>query len=210
MSKFIAEYLLTLKAVKFSPEKPFQYASGLKGPIYCDNRMLLSHVDKRDQVIAAFLDLIKTKNLNFDIVGGIATAGIPHAAFIADRMKKPMVYVRPKPKGHGKMNQVEGDYKAGQQVLLFEDLVNQGSSLEEAITGTKNANLIVTDCICIVDYEMKESKRRLLDLNLKLHSLTNFSVLVDTALELKLINETGKSELLNWHSDPVAWSKRFE
>lgn len=210
MSKVIAEYLLTLKAVKFSPEKPFQYASGLKGPIYCDNRMLLSHVDKRDQVIAAFLDLIKTKNLNFDIVGGIATAGIPHAAFIADRMKKPMVYVRPKPKGHGKMNQVEGDYKAGQQVLLFEDLVNQGSSLEEAITGTKNANLIVTDCICIVDYEMKESKRRLLDLNLKLHSLTNFSVLVDTALELKLINETGKSELLNWHSDPVAWSKRFE
>lgn len=210
MSKVIAEFLLTLKAVKFSPETPFQYASGLKGPIYCDNRMLLSHVDKRDQVIAAFLDLIKTKNLNFDIVGGIATAGIPHAAFIADRMKKPMVYVRPKPKGHGKMNQVEGDYKAGQQVLLFEDLVNQGSSLEEAITGTKNANLIVTDCICIVDYEMKESKRRLLDLNLKLHSLTNFSVLVDTALELKLINETGKSELLNWHSDPVAWSKRFE
>ncbi len=210
MSKTISTFLLDLKAVKFSPENPFQYASGLKGPIYCDNRMLLSHVDKRDQVIKAFIEKIETEHLSFDLLGGIATAGIPHAAFVADRLKTPMVYVRPKPKGHGKMNQVEGDYLAGQKVLLFEDLVNQGSSLEDAITGTKNANLLVTDCICIVDYEMHEAKRRLENLKIKLHSLTNFSVLVDTALELKLINESGKRELLNWHSDPVAWSKRFE
>jgi orotate phosphoribosyltransferase len=172
--------------------------------------MLLSHVDKRDQVIEAFIQKIKSESISFDLLGGIATAGIPHAAFVADRLKVPMVYVRPKPKGHGKMNQVEGDFLAGQKVLLFEDLVNQGSSLEDAITGTKNANLLVSDCICIVDYQMNEAKRRLDNLNLKLHSLTNFSVLVDTALELKLINETGKLELLNWHSDPVAWSKRFE
>lgn len=210
MSKTISTFLLDLKAVKFSPENPFHYASGLKGPIYCDNRMLLSHVDKRDQVIKAFIKKIETEHLSFDLLGGIATAGIPHAAFVADRLKSPMVYVRPKPKGHGKMNQVEGDYLAGQKVLLFEDLVNQGSSLEDAITGTKNANLLVTDCICIVDYQMNEAKRRLDNLNIKLHSLTNFSVLVDTALELKLINETGKQELLNWHSDPVTWSKRFE
>ena len=207
MNKVIATNLLQLGAVKFSPEAPFTYASGLRGPIYCDNRMILSHVEFRDVVIDAFIKLIKKQNLNYDLIGGIATAGIPHAAFVADRLKCPMVYVRPKPKGHGKMNQVEGDYKPNQKVLLFEDLVNQGSSLDEAFTGVANAQLKVSDCICIVDYQMAEAKNRLTKVDINLHALTNFSVLVDCAFELKLINEQGKRELLEWHSDPVKWSQ---
>lgn len=210
METEIAKALLLIKAVKFSPEKPFKYASGLYGPIYCDNRMILSHVNYRNLVIDAFINLIKEKNVSFDQIGGIATAGIPHGAFIADRLQVPMVYVRPKPKGHGKMNQVEGDPTPHQKILLFEDLVNQGSSLEEAISGTKNSGLIVTDCMCIVDYQMKEAKNRLNNLGINLFSLTNFSVLANCAFELKLIDEAGKKELLNWHSDPSLWSKRFE
>lgn len=210
MSKLIAKHLLEIGAVKFSPNNPFQYASGLKGPIYCDNRMVLGHVEKRDDIISAFLDQINSLNLKYDLIGGIATAGIPHAAFVADRLKKPMIYVRPKPKGHGKMNQVEGDYKENQTVLLFEDLVNQGSSLEDAIKGVTQAKLFSTDCLCIVDYESSEAKVRLKNLGIKLHSLTNFSVLVESAFELKLIDDKGRNLLLEWHSDPVSWSKKFE
>jgi orotate phosphoribosyltransferase len=210
MSKKIANELLKIGAVKFSPNNPFSYASGLKGPIYCDNRMILSHVEFRNLIIEAFLETIKSNRLDFDLIGGIATAGIPHAAFVADRLKCPMVYVRPKPKGHGKMNQVEGDYKPTQKVLLFEDLVNLGSSLEEAIVGTSGAKLIVTDCLCIVDYEMKEAKSRLKNLGLSLYALTNFTDLVEAAFELNLINEDGKNILNNWHSDPAKWSKQFE
>jgi orotate phosphoribosyltransferase len=102
MKMEIAKKLLTLGAVKFSPNNPFTYASGLKGPIYCDNRIILSHVEFRDQVIAGFIELIEKNKISYDLLGGIATAGIPHAAFIADRLKKPMVYVRPKAKEHGR------------------------------------------------------------------------------------------------------------
>ncbi|MBY0413822.1 MAG: hypothetical protein K2Q18_06640, partial [Bdellovibrionales bacterium] len=106
MKMDIASNLINLGAVKFSPNNPFTYASGLKGPIYCDNRIILSHVEFRDQVIDGFLEIIKNNKLDTDLIGGIATAGIPHAAFIADRLKKPMVYVRPKAKEHGRKNQV--------------------------------------------------------------------------------------------------------
>jgi orotate phosphoribosyltransferase len=209
MKKQIAKELLKLGAVKFQPENPFTYASGLRGPMYCDNRMVLSHVDFRNLIIEGFIQLIKENNLSEELLGGIATAGIPHAAIVADRLNLPMVYVRPKPKGHGKMNQVEGDYKSNQTVLLFEDLVNQGASLEEAITGTLNAQLIVKNCLCIVDYKMKEAKNRLDKLGINLLSLTDFSFLADSALELKLVDTKGREKLLEWHDDPVLWSKRY-
>ena len=209
MKMKIAKMLLSLGAVRFSPLKPFQYASGLKGPIYCDNRVLLSHIAERNLIIEQFIQVIELNKLGLDLVGGIATAGIPHAAFIADRLKCPMVYIRPKPKGHGKMNQVEGDFRANQKVLLFEDLVNQGASLEDAIMGTKNSQLIVHDCLCIVDYQTSEGMRRLRELGIKLYALTDFTDLAKAAFELKLIDEIGKATLLNWHDDPVKWSESF-
>src|SRR6478609_4582883 len=107
----IAKGLIETGCVKLSPSAPFSYASGLNGPIYCDNRLILGHVEFRDRVIQAFLEVINKQSLKFDLVGGIATAGIPHAAFIADRLNLPMVYVRPKAKDHGRKNQVEGDYR---------------------------------------------------------------------------------------------------
>jgi len=102
MKKAIARQLILKGCVKISPLEPFSYASGLKGPIYCDNRIILSHVDFRNEIIEAFLSTIKVHKLSFDLIGGIATAGIPHAAFIADRLKEPMVYIRPKAKDHGR------------------------------------------------------------------------------------------------------------
>lgn len=205
----IAKALINKGCVKLSPESPFLYASGLKGPIYCDNRLILSHVAFRDTIIHAFIEALRNHKLDFDYIGGIATAGIPHAAMIADRIKAPMVYVRPKPKDHGKKNQVEGDYKPNQSVILVEDLVNQGASLAEAMAGVKSAGLISTHCLCIVDYQMEEAIRRLKDLSLTLYSLTDFEHIVEAARELQFINEEGKKLLMDWHADPKGWSSRF-
>lgn len=206
MKMDIARELILIGAVKLSPQKPFVYASGLKGPVYCDNRLVLSHVQLRDKVIDGFLSLIKQNHLEFDLIGGIATAGIPHASFVSDRLKRPMVYVRPKAKEHGKKNQVEGAYKPGQKVLLFEDLINQGSSLIDAVNGLQHAELTCSDCLCIVDYQMPGAREKAKSLSINLLSLTDFNSLATSALELKLIDDEGLSLLRNWHSDPKKWS----
>lgn len=209
MKMDIARNLINLGAVKFSPQNPFSYASGLKGPIYCDNRIILSHTEFRDQVIESFIKVIKQNQLEYDLLGGIATAGIPHAAIVADRLKKPMVYVRPKAKEHGRKNQVEGDYKPHQKVILFEDLVNQGASLVDAMAGVTSAELECDACLCVVDYEMQSAKERLNDLSIKLFSLTDFTSLTKQAFELNLIDLEGLNLLKEWHADPKAWSARF-
>ncbi len=209
MKMAIAKNLINLGAVKFSPQNPFTYASGLKGPIYCDNRLILSHVELRDEVIECFINVIEENSLTYDHLGGIATAGIPHAAFVAVRLKRSMVYVRPKAKDHGRKNQVEGLYKAGDTVLLFEDLVNQGASLEESMAGLNSAELKCNACLCIVDYEMQSAKDRLSNLSIQLFSLTDFTSLTIAAFELNLINQDGLNLLKEWHADPKAWSAKF-
>lgn len=209
MKMDIARGLVEMGCVKLSPQNPFTYASGLKGPIYCDNRLILSHVDFRKKIIQSFLEVMKKHGEGTDLIGGIATAGIPYAAFIADRLNLPMVYVRPKAKEHGKKNQVEGDYHPNQSVLLVEDLVNLGSSLADAMNGILEAGLNSTQCLCIVDYQNQSAQKRLKELSLSLHSLTDFEHLVLAALELRFIDPAGKKLLMDWHDDPKEWSKLF-
>ena len=209
MKMDIARKLLNLGAVKFSPLDPYTYASGLKGPIYCDNRMILSHVEFRDHIITTFIDVIKQNELKFDHLCGIATAGIPYASIVADRIKMPMVYVRPKTKEHGRKNQVEGDYNPGQKVLLFEDLVNQGASLQDSMSGLAMAELNADACLCIVDYEMHDSLTRLCELSIQLYPLTDFTSLTFMDFELNLINLEDLKTLKEWHTDPKAWSAKF-
>lgn len=209
MKMDIAKNLINLGAVKFSPQKPFAYASGLKGPIYCDNRLILSKVDFREQVISAFIEVLKVNKLDYDHLGGIATAGIPYAAFIADRLKKSMVYVRPKAKDHGRKNQVEGLYQVGDKVVLFEDLVNQGASLEDSMKGLNGAELKCDACLCVVDYETPISQERLSNLSIQLFALTDFTSLTLAAFELNLIDHAGMNLLKEWHADPKAWSAKF-
>jgi orotate phosphoribosyltransferase len=209
MKNEIAHKLIQLGAVKFSPANPFTYASGLKGPIYCDNRMILSEVSFRNQVIESFIKIIDENHLDYDHLGGIATAGIPYAAFLADRLKKSMVYVRPKVKEHGRKNQVEGMYKANDSVLLFEDLVNQGASLEDSMAGILLSDLKCSACLCVVDYEMEEAKKRLSKLSIQLFSLTDFTALTLAAFELNLINENELNLLREWHTNPKAWSDKL-
>ncbi|MDH5580437.1 MAG: orotate phosphoribosyltransferase [Bdellovibrionales bacterium] len=205
MKENVAKLLLDVGCVKISPSKPFTYASGLKGPIYCDNRKILSHPKSRAEIVGNLKELVVSLDLDFDHFAGLATAGIPHAAFLAHELNKSMVYVRSKPKGHGKGNQVEGDYKEGDKVLLVEDLVNQASSLVDAVNGVKKEGLEVVGCVCIVDYQMDAAKKRLEDMGIKLFSLTNFENLVKVLNEKSQLTEQENELLISWHKDPKNW-----
>lgn len=202
----IAKLLIDLKCVQLSMEKPFNYASGLKGPIYCDNRKIISHVNARRHIVEAFVEKIKKSGVQFDSVAGLATAGIPHAAWIADKMGLPMIYVRGKAKEHGKKNQIEGDFNPGDKVILIEDLVNQGSSLESAVLGLNEAGLKTAACFCIVSYQMKNMENLLQKLGISLFSLTDFSSILEVSKELLKLSNENISDLQEWHKNPETWS----
>ena len=157
-------------------------------------------------MVKSFLDLVHQKSLLYDQVAGLATAGIPHGAFLADKLEAPMVYVRAKVKSHGRGRCIEGDFKSGQKLLFVEDLVNQGSSLKEAVLAAREEGAVVTDCLSIVDYQMSKSKDILKKLGVNLHPLTNFQAIIDTALSLEIIGQKEYELLINWQKDPKGWS----
>ncbi|MFC1691645.1 orotate phosphoribosyltransferase [Nanoarchaeota archaeon] len=203
----IAEILLRLKAVTLKPNDPFKYASGRLGPIYCDNRIILSYPDDRDALIESFVELIKSKNLEFDVVGGTATAGIPHAALIADKLKKPMIYARGQAKDHGKQAKVDGRLKKGQKVLVVEDLINTGGSSLAVIEAIREAGGIVEDCVAIFTYNLKEAEDAFANANCNLITLTDFRTLVDFAVQEKYISDEEKNILFEWKLNPEKWSE---
>ena len=204
----IAQTLLEVGAVEVRPQEPFHYASGLNGPIYCDNRKLLSHTGARQKIRDAFVDLIREKKIDFDQLAGLATAGIPHASFIADQLNCPMVYIRSKPKAHGKRNQIEGDAGPNQKLLLVEDLVNQGASLEEALLGVKDAGLAAIGCLAIVTYQSQAASEVLSKYDVPLYNLTDFDTLCRVAKEMGKIEEADLELLKQWREDPKAWSEK--
>lgn len=206
-NQIVARALLSLKAVKLSPQMPFTYASGLLGPIYCDNRILLSDVSKRDLVISSFIQIIKNSDLKFDVVAGVATAGIPYASIVADHLKLPLVYVRSKPKEHGTGNQIEGELPKESSVLLFEDLINQGGSSHSAVMAIKEHGSRVDLLLSVVDYQMRKAHDLFLKSSVVTHSLTNFKSIVLEAFAMGLINSSDEALLYDWQKDPVSWDK---
>ena len=204
--KKFAQQLLAIGAVKFSPREPFKYASGLRGPIYCDNRKILGHPQLRTQVAHTLVARIEDSEIKYDQVCGLATAGIPHGALAAHILQKPFCYVRSSAKDHGKGNQLEGDYGAGQSMLLVEDLVNQGSSLKKAYEALLTLNLKVPAVFALVDYQMHSSIQFLEQNGLALHALTNFTVLVEEALQNSFLQKSDEQLLKEWHNKPEVWS----
>jgi len=206
-SREVAKLLISIKAVMVAPKTPFTYTSGLQGPIYCDNRKILSHVKVRDEIIKNFVDVIREKSLFCDSYAGLATAGIPHAALIADRLNSPMIYIRSKAKEHGKQNQIEGDYKPGDKILLIEDLVNQAGSLKMAYNGAKEAGLCPVGCLAIVDYQMESAKHIIRDLMLPFYALTDLESIIEVCLESREIDQQDKITVLKWQKDPIQWNR---
>ena len=201
----VANILISLECVQLSPHEPFVYASGLKGPIYCDNRKMLSHVKEREFVIERLMELIDSASAKYDKIAGLATAGIPYASMIAQTKKEPLIYIRSSTKKHGKGNQVEGAYSKGDKIILIEDLVNQAKSLEDAFNGATNAELKPTHCFSIVDYQMEKAKERIASMQIGFHSLTNFDSLVKVAIDKKIFDNQGADLLKKWKASPEKW-----
>jgi orotate phosphoribosyltransferase len=201
-SKHVAEMLLDIKAVTFSFTKPYLYTfvSGVKGPMYCDNRRLISYPNKRRAVVNEIIKI--AKSLDFDIVGGVSTAGIPWAALIAERLNMPMIYIRPEAKGYGKKRQIEGDMKKGDRILVIEDLVSTGRSAISAIKAVRRNGGKVSDCIFIFTYDLDAATKNFQRIRCKMHPLLIFSDLIESAVTRNYISKKEKEELLKWHKDP--------
>lgn len=202
----IAHLLLKLGAVTLRPSRPFLWTSGIRSPIYCDNRLLLSYPQGRNEIITAFLNLIRSEKISFDAVAGIATAGIPYAAILADRLKKPMLYVRASPKAHGKANQVEGHFEKGARVLVIEDLVSTGQSSLAAVQALKDAGAEVVDCLAIFSYGFSFAINAFHRMRCRLRTLTGLNELLELAIALKTITAEEKGIVLRFAKNPKGWN----
>ena len=208
-SKEIAKALLKIKAVKLNPQKPFIWSSGLKSPIYCDNRISLSHPNVRNLIINGFVELVKS-NLNPlpDCIAGVATAGIPHGALLADRLNLPFIYVRSKAKAHGRQNLIEGEWQPAAKVVVVEDLISTGGSSLKAVEALRAAGLDVQRVIAIFNYGFAEAKNNFQHANCTFNTLTNFREMVEIAIQNGYI-QAGESELLEeWITNPTEWDPK--
>lgn len=204
-----AKILPEIKAVALNSKRPFRYASGILSPIYCDNRLLMSHVDKRELIIEYFIKTIKENRLEFDVIAGVATAGIPHAAWLAQKLKKPMIYVRASAKGHGKENKIEGKLDKGQKVLIVEDLISTGGSTVNSALAVREAGGMVTDCMAIFNYELEKAKNRFMEADCNVITLSSFSTLINIAGKNDYIDKDVIDKVLEWRKDPAAWGKKM-
>jgi orotate phosphoribosyltransferase len=204
----IAKALLEIGAVGFAPHKPITFKSGMISPVYVDNRKLPFYPDQWKIVITGFAEMIATKNLEYDVIAGIATAGIPHSAALGYVLEKPSVFIRKESKNHGTKKLIEGGSVEGKKVLLIEDLVTTGSSSLAGVTAVKAEQGTVTDCCIIVGYGFAEATLNFAQAQVALHALTTFEVILEEALVQGLFNQAEKAILQDWFSDPWGWAKR--
>ncbi|PGY10833.1 MULTISPECIES: orotate phosphoribosyltransferase [unclassified Bacillus (in: firmicutes)] len=210
MKHVIAERLLEINAVALKPQDPFTWTSGLRSPIYCDNRLTLSFPAVRREIAAGLQKLILENFSEAEVIAGTATAGIPHAAWVSELMDLPMCYVRSKAKGHGKGNQIEGKVESGQKVVVVEDLISTGGSVITAVQALREAGCEVLGVVSIFTYGLEKGKEAFEQADIKSLSLTNFPALVKVAIEKGYIMETDQESLLSWSQAPSEWSKQFD
>ncbi|KKE78037.1 orotate phosphoribosyltransferase [Oceanobacillus caeni] len=201
LSQDLARDLLEMKAVQINPNEYFTWTSGIKSPIYCDNRLTMSYPTIRRKIVEAFVQKIKEMDEQPEVIAGCATAGIPHAAWLAERLDLPMVYVRSKPKGHGKGNQIEGEIKEGQKVLVIEDLISTGGSSIESAKALEKEGAKILDVFAIFSYGLKKATQQFEAANLSFSTITNFDELIDALVEDDKLNNQQKKELLEWRDN---------
>jgi orotate phosphoribosyltransferase len=210
MKHGIAERLLEINAVALKPQDPFTWTSGLRSPIYCDNRLTLSFPAVRREIAAGLQQLILENFPEAEVIAGTATAGIPHAAWVSERMDLPMCYVRSKAKGHGKGNQIEGKVEQGQKVVVVEDLISTGGSVITAVQALREAGCVVLGVVSIFTYGLEKGKEAFEQAEINSLSLTNFPTLVEVAVEKGYVSEADQESLLLWSKNPTEWSKHFD
>jgi orotate phosphoribosyltransferase len=198
----IAEKLLEIDAVALRPDEPFTWTSGIKSPIYCDNRMTMSYPEVRRTIYKAFAALICKQYPEAEVIAGTATAGIPHAAWVAEELNLPMVYVRSKPKGHGKGNQIEGKLTEGQKVIVIEDLISTGGSSIEAANAVKEAGGDVRSVLAIFSYQFPMAEEAFTKAGFPFQTLSNYTVLLEVAQEKGTIRTEQLDALRAWRENP--------
>ena len=203
--KAVAEKLLQINAIKLSPQQPFTWASGWKSPIYCDNRKVLSFPFIRDFIKSEMCNVVFEQYPEADVLAGVATAGIPWGAMVADQLKLPYIYVRPKPKEHGLGNQIEGFFEKGQKVVVVEDLISTGKSSLEVVEVLRKAEVEVVGMVSIFTYGFEIATKAFLAAGLEYKSLTNYSTLIELAVEKGIVSVEQQNTLLNWSLDPANW-----
>ena len=202
MEKIIAKELLKIKAVFLRPNDPFTWASGIKSPIYCDNRLTLSYVDTRKKVEEGLAQIIKTYYPTCEVVMGTSTAGIAHAAYVSEILGLPMGYVRGGAKDHGRGNQIEGVVPVGRDVVVIEDLISTAGSSIEVVDVLREAGCNVLGIASIFTYNLAKGKERLAAANVENHSLSNFEVLAKVAAEENYISEQDIEKVLKFQKNP--------
>jgi orotate phosphoribosyltransferase len=202
----IADFLLKIKAVKLNPTEPFTWASGLKSPIYCDNRKTLSFPTIRTAIRQTFSEQIRKEFGNVDVIAGVATGGIAIGALVAEEMGLPFIYVRSEAKGHGLGNQIEGEYHSGQRIVVIEDLISTGGSSLKAVDALRDAKLNVLGLIAIFSYGFEKAKIKFEEAKCPYYTLSNYDLLIEQAAKENYISSKELESLSRWKTNPENWS----
>ncbi|MHC5225170.1 orotate phosphoribosyltransferase [Ignatzschineria sp. LJL83] len=203
----VAEALLSINAVSLSPNEPFTWASGIKSPIYCDNRLIVSYPEVRKFISKNLIKLIQEQFPEVEVIAGTATAGIPHASWVSAVLEKPMVYVRSSPKKHGRGNMIEGIIQPGQKVVIVEDLISTGGSSITCAHALREAGADVIGVAAIFSYELPIAAENFGKEDIRYATLSNYPALLETALAKDIITEEERIALTEWNKDPGNWGK---
>jgi orotate phosphoribosyltransferase len=203
----VANMLLQINTIKVQPSNPFTWASGWKAPIYCDNRKILSFPEARGFIRDKFAEVIRNKYPDAEVIAGVATGAIAHGVLVAELLNLPFVYVRSAPKGHGLENLIEGDLKPGQKVVVIEDLVSTGGSSLKAAQAISEYGAEVLGMVAIFSYGFAQATENFAKAGLELTALSQYDVLIKTAIENGEIRESDLHKLMQWREDPANWGK---
>lgn len=204
----VARHLLEIKAVKLSPHEPFTWASGIQSPIYCDNRIALSHPAVRIFLKQCLSDLSKSFP-EFNTVAGVATAGIPHGTLLADALKMPFVYVRASAKDHGRRNLIEGELPPNARVLVVEDLISTGGSVLKVVDALQEAGATVSGVLAIFQYGFPEATAAFVERGITLHTLSDYNTLVNEAAAIGYVTPDDLATLRQWRENPQGWGALY-
>tara|TARA_B100000683_G_scaffold70527_1_gene68971 strand:+ start:11588 stop:12247 length:660 start_codon:yes stop_codon:yes gene_type:complete len=208
IAKQVAKSLLQINAIILQPNDPFKWAAGWNSPIYCDNRKILSFPEIRTFIRTSLASIVKNHYKGANVIAGVATAGIPHGALVAEELGLPFIYVRSKVKEHGKQNQIEGYFEEGQSVILIEDLISSGKSSLEAVSALRKAGMNVKGLVSIFTYGFEKAKQNFENANSEYIALCDYDNLLPQALKTNYITEAELPLLQEWRKDPSLWKKR--
>lgn len=206
-AKELASQLLEINAVVLRPNDPFTWSSGWNSPIYCDNRLTLRHPEIRKGIATHFTHFIEQKYPDIDVLTGTATAGIPHAAWVADQLNKPMAYVRAKAKAYGMGNQIEGGVAKGENTVVIEDLISTGGSAISVLEALRFVGADVQAVLSIFTYSFDRAAERFSEVNVPVYSLTDYPTLIEVAVEKGFVTENDLDVLSSWRTSPDTWAR---